>query len=199
MDLERCSSLSRDRGETCSKWTQVQNQCSYAVPVTWLVQPTAFQPCYLGTLLPNLGNKKWQPVQNCGHSQNSHCVFLQPAISAATGFLPAPATGRKPWSRRLRKTVLALMFWTENVPHTAFGRGRGSPELRFPGPPGSRCGKADLREEAWTHPAFSQYRLDNKLWGNRDSAAGQTLALYQYKQKKLIDPVVTFMWNTPSS
>lgn len=34
MDLERCSSLSRDRGETCPKWTQVQNQCSYAVPVT---------------------------------------------------------------------------------------------------------------------------------------------------------------------
>lgn len=34
MDLERCGSLSRDRGETCPKWTQVQNQCSYTVPVT---------------------------------------------------------------------------------------------------------------------------------------------------------------------
>lgn len=116
-------------------------------PSPWLVQPIAFQPCCMGTRLPDLQDEKWQPVQNGGNSQNSHCVFLQPVIPSTTvmGSPPAPATGRKPRSRRLRKRLLALMFQTENAPHTADGRGRVSPELRFLGPSGSRCGKAVLK------------------------------------------------------
>lgn len=73
-----------------------------------------------GYLLPNLKNKNWQPVQNGGHSQDSYSIFLQPVILSMTamGFLPTPATGRNPGSRRLRKRWLGLKFQAENVRHT---------------------------------------------------------------------------------
>lgn len=48
MGLERCSSLSGDRGETCPKWTQVQNRCSSAVPVTMACATYSLSPLLSG-------------------------------------------------------------------------------------------------------------------------------------------------------